>query len=137
MLAFYKVGCAECTKRLTVNMYVVTVLNGDIFVVSDTSTVHVYDSNSYTSTCNIWIPESQILQAIVSCSHYNCLYATDPRKKTIYRWDISNSASTKWSVEGDCERLSVTNDYNLLVILSDTNRIQEYTTRGSAKRNQA
>jgi len=108
-----------------------TVLGSEVFVVQDSPQVYVYDSTSFTSTLNIMIPKSKQLRGIVSCSHNNCLYAREYSGKTIYRYDLSNDTTTKWSVSGKCWGLSVNKCYNLLVTLYDTNKIQEYTTNGS------
>jgi len=109
----------------------ITVLGSEMFVVQDSSQVYVYDSTSLTSTRNINIPGSKVLRGIDSCSHNNCLYASDPSQKIIYRYVPSNNTTTDWSVGGTCWGLSVNKCYNLLVSLHDTNIIQEYTTNGS------
>jgi len=109
----------------------ITVPGRDVFVVRDTSQVCVYNSTSFTSSHNLKISESEKLKGIVSCSHNNCLYVRDSTAKIIYRYDLSNHATTKWSVNGGCRGLSVTKCYNVLVTLYENGRIQEYTTHGS------
>jgi len=109
----------------------ITVLGSRVFVVYDSSYVYVYDSASFTSMGKIKIRGSEQLGGIVSCSHNNCLYASDITRNTIYRYDLSDTTTTHWSVKGDCPGLSVNKRYNLLVILSEKNRIREYTTYGN------
>jgi len=109
----------------------ITTLGSDVFVVRRTSQVDVYNSSTFTSRRKIAITGSEQLRGIVSCSHNNCLYVSDPEQKIIYRYDLSNNVTTKWSVKGTCNKLSVTKYYNVLATLMDTRRIQEYTTDGS------
>jgi len=106
----------------------ITVLGREVFVVRYTSEVFVYNSTSFTSISNISIPGSQ-LRKIVSCSHYNCLYAIDSKQRLVYRHDLSNNVTTNWSVSGECWALSLTKCYNVLITLY-SNRFQEYTTDG-------
>jgi len=112
----------------------ITVLGRDVFVVHDTSLVYVYNSISFTSAHNLMITGAEQLQGIVSCSHNNCLYVIDPGQNTIYRYDLSNNVTTKWSVSETCCGLSVTTCYNVLATIYTTGRIQEYTTDGSLVR---
>jgi len=109
----------------------ITVLGTDVFVVRDTPDVDVYNSTSFTTRRMISIPKSEQLGAIVSCSHNNCLYVIDSGQKIIYRYDLSNNVTTKWSVSGTCYKLSVTKCYNVLTTSYNTKQIQEYTTDGS------
>jgi len=109
----------------------ITVLGSDVFVVRCTSQVYVYNSTSFTSTHNLMITGSDQLRRIVSCSHNNCLYVSDPEQSNIYRYDLSDNVTTKWSVSGTCYEFSVTKCFNVLTTLYIARRIQEYTTRGS------
>jgi len=109
----------------------ITVLGSDVFVVRRTSQVYVYNSTSFTSSPNLTITGSKQLRRIVSCSHNNCLYVSDTLKESIYRHDLSNNVTIKWSVSSGCYGLSVTKCYNVLATLYDSKQIQEYTTHGS------
>jgi len=110
----------------------ITVLGSDVFVVRRTRQVYVYNSTRFTSLYNLMISGSEEqLEGIVLCSRNNCLYVSDYGQKIIYRHDISNNVTTKWSMSGICYGLSVTKTYNVLTTLRDPNRIQEYTTHGS------
>jgi len=109
----------------------ITVLGSEVFVVRRTSQVYVYNSTSFTSTRDFTITESKRLHEIISCSHNNCLYISDGGQRILYRYDLSNNVTTKWSVNGTCYGLSVSKCYNVLVTSYDTKQIQEYATDGS------
>ena len=113
------------------NVTGVTVLGSDVFVTLHKSQINVYNNESFTLSLKVNITGSNILRGIVSCSHYNCLYAID-FKQNIYKHNLSNNITTKWSILGKtCNGLSVTKCYNVLATLSDAKLIQEYTTDGS------
>jgi len=111
----------------------ITVLGCDVFVVRLTSKVSIYSSTNFTSSQKLKIRATgaKHLQGIDSCSHNNCLYVIDNKQDAIYRHDLSNNVTTKWSVSGTCCGLSVNKCYNVLATLFDTKRVLEYTTHGS------
>jgi len=94
----------------------ITVLDGKVFVVKDTSEVFVYNSTTFTLTNNFVIscPGSN-LGSIVSCAYYNCLYAVDPGKSKLNKYDLSKNVKTEWAVSIDCWVLSVARYCHLLV----------------------
>jgi len=108
----------------------ITVLGSNLFVVRDTSQVHVYNYSNHTLTYTWTITGSEQLVGIVSCSLLNCLYASDIEQKVIYKVDPLKMVLNKWSVNGTCYGLSVTKRHTVLATLFDTKRIQEYSTIG-------
>ena len=118
----------------------ITVLGSEVFVTLYTSQIKVYNNESFTLSRIVNITGSNHLSGIVSCSHYNCLYAIDGTKN-IYKHNLSDNITTKWSIldmSGKYYGLSVIKCYNILATLSDdeddtyfkANLIQEYTTDG-------
>jgi len=108
----------------------VTVLDSELFIVRGGSHVSVYNTNNFTLTRNISITGSSYLLAIVASPRYNCLYITDVGLYVVYRYNLSNNVITNWSVGGQGFGLSLTSTCNVLVTLSDTKRIKEFTPDG-------
>jgi len=133
LTAFLKAPAVDHVFSVSGDVTGITVLGSDVFVVRHPSHVDVYDSTSFTSTRSLIITGSEQLEGIVSCSHNNCLYVIDSAQDIIYRYDLSNNVTTKWSMSGQCYGLSVTKTDNVLITLRLRNpkRIQEYTTHGS------
>jgi len=112
----------------------ITVLDSELFVVRYGPTrVSVYDTNNFTFAHNISITGSSHLWAIVASPRDNCLYISDDGLEVVHRYDLSNNVTTNWSVGGRCWGLSLTStdkSDNVLVTVSDTRRIKEYTPDG-------
>jgi len=120
-------------SAISIDEYIagITVLRKELFVVLDKSSeLNVYNTDSFAFIRNISINGSS-LQAIVASQRYNCLYICDTELKVVYRYNLSNNVTTKWSVGGRCNGLSLTSTDNLLVTLYDTSQIKEYTPNGS------
>ena len=112
----------------------ITVLNHDLFVVRGWNLQHVdvYNTNNnYAYSRTIDITESKDLRAIVSRSQNNCLYISDDKQMTIYRYNLSNNTITQqWPIGGACVGLSLTSTANILVTLWNINQLEEYTPDG-------
>jgi len=126
----------------------ITVLGDELFVIKSwhpPKGVYVYNANKLTVTTTIFgmqvdtvrmiaIPESESHEALVGCSHYNCLYVCVPTKSTVYRVQIPSYVISKWSVGEGCTGLSVTRKSNILATFKDVGLIREYWTHGELVR---
>ena len=120
-----------CHFYTNVRLTGMTVLNSELFVVQGRSPqVNVYNTDTYTHSRDITITGSTGLNAIVASPRSNCLYVSEAALQVIYQYDHSNDVINMWFVNGKCYGLSLTSTDNVLVTLSDTKQIQEYTSRG-------
>jgi len=112
---------------------------------SEKGGVDVYNCNSLEHTRNIVIPDSKGLRSIVAWPRNkfslhedqagwpqsNSLYISDEIQREIYRYDLLQNETTHWSLGKRCFGLSVTRTGNILVVLGDVNKINEYSPDGS------
>jgi len=72
---------------------------------------------------------------LVACSHFNCLYISDRSDRGfIHRVELPDTPITGWSLTGSPAGISTTGAHNLLVTLSNDNRLSEFTTYGELVR---
>ena len=113
----------------------VTSLGDDVFVLrSDAQQkIEVYDAKTFTLQRHITVSGlGDNPQMFASCSHNNCLYATDWQNSGIHRVDLSGSnAVMKWSVARCPAGLSVNSEHNLLVVSYAERKLQIFTTHGT------
>jgi len=112
-------------------------LASELYVVEHgSSQVNVYNNNNFSLTHNISISGSSSLglYAIVASARYNSLFMSDTGLDIVFRYNLSNNVVTKLSVGGWCRGLSLTSIDNVLVTLSDTKQLKEYTPDGHLMR---
>jgi hypothetical protein len=109
----------------------IATLNGHLFLVRNGATeVEVYDSAKFTLMRRVSVLGMTNPRCLAACQRYNCLYTSDFAVKIVHRVDLSNDVVTKWQLEESAYSLSVTRNYNLLVTLLFSKKLQEYTTQG-------
>ena len=79
--------------------------------------VAVYSINDYKLLRHLNVPgfEPDVNNYITSCVRHKCLFMSDRDNCFIRRYDLANSATSKWSVSGKPCGLSVTPSCTLLV----------------------
>jgi len=112
----------------------VTSLGDDVFVVryDQSQQVEVYDAVTFTLQRSLSVPglcsESHGLAA---CASNKCLYASDYCNALVHRVELTGSnAVTKWSV-GRPMGLTVNSANNVVVVIQDERKLQEFTTHGT------
>jgi len=118
-------------------VYAVTSLDDDVFVVRNNSQrVEVYDAARFYFQRHITVPElGSYSYGMTACDRNKCLYLSDWNNDSIHRVQLSGiNAVKKWSVARHPVGLSVNIAHNLVVTCDETNKLQEYTTKGSLVR---
>jgi len=117
----------------------VTSLGDDVFIVRfDSEQVEVY--NAVTFTLQRRLPVTGLglgrsLCGLAACASNKCLYASDFRNDRVHRVDLSGSnAVTQWSVGSAPVSLTVSSDKNVLVVIEDGRKLQQFTTHGTQLR---
>jgi len=120
----------------------VTSLGDDVFIVRfdsfDSKQVEVY--NAVTFTLQRRLPVTGLglgrsLCGLAACASNKCLYASDFRNDRVHRVDLLGSnAVTQWSVGRVPVSLTVSSDKNVLVVIEDGRKLQQFTTHGSLLR---
>jgi len=98
----------------------VTSVDDELFVLldafNDREQVAVYSINDYQQLRYLTVPQYKPdVCDITSCVRHKCLYMSDCGNSCIHRYKLASSATSKWSVPGRPEGLSVTPSCNLLV----------------------
>jgi len=120
----------------------VTSLGDDVFVArDDKSHIEVYDAVTFTLQRRISLPAlswSVILglqcrsYCLAACASNKCLYASDFGNACVHRVELTGSnAVTKWSVGRGPRGLTVNSAKNVVVVIQDEHKLQEFTTHGT------
>jgi len=115
----------------------VTSLGNDLFVARyNSEQVEVYDTVTLSLQRHLTVPGlGEWTCVLAACRNNNCLYASDYGQDRVHRVELSGSNPVKnWPVARCPAGLSVNSERNLIVVCSLANKIQEYTTHGSAVR---
>ena len=89
--------------------------------------VCVYSINDYQQRRHLNVPQykTDSLSDMTSCVRHKCLYMSDFGNRCIHRYQLTSSATSKWSVPGWPLSLSVTPSGNLLVTCKEPNKLVE------------
>jgi len=114
----------------------VTSLGDDVFVVrfDHSQQVEVYDAMTFTLQRRLSVPGLDRLSSLglAACASNKCLYASDFLNDLVHRVELSGSnAVTKWSVGRGPTGLTVNSAKNVLVVIENERRLQEFTTHGT------
>jgi len=107
----------------------------ELFVVRKRSSpIFVYDAGSLIEKRRIHIPNSNILWSLAVCLKSKSLFVSDLDQKLIYRYQLVGNCISSWSIEKQCNELSITKNCNVLVTLFAFPEIQEYSPEGKLLR---
>jgi len=112
----------------------VTSLGDDVFVIcwDQSQQVEVYDAVMFTLQCRLSIPGLGPSFGLAACASNKCLYASDWNSDHVHRVELTGSnAVTKWSVRGYPLGLTVNSAKNVVVMIQDELKLQEFTTHGT------
>ena len=114
----------------------VTSLGDDVFVVrfdQSQQVVEVYDAMTFTLQRRLSVPGlGDRSFGLAACASNKCLYASDFCNDLVHRVELSGSnAVTKWSVGRGPTGLVVNSAKNVLVVIPDERKLQEFTTHGA------
>ena len=114
----------------------VTSLGNYVFVVRrESQQVSVYDSVTFTLQRRLPVLGLGESCGLAACASNKCLYASDFRNDRVHRVDLSGSnAVTQWSVGRVPVSLTVSSDKNVLVVIEDGRKLQQFTTHGTQLR---
>jgi len=110
----------------------VTSVGDDVFVLRCMSQqVEVYDAVTFTLQSRLSVPGLGASLGLAACASNKCLYASDIDNDRVHRVELSGSnAMTKWSVGCGPVGLTVNSAKNVLVVIQDERKLQEFTTHG-------
>ena len=112
----------------------VTSLGDDVFVVrcDRSKQVEVYDAVTFTLQRRLSVPGLGLSYGLAACASNKCLYASDKSNDHVHRVELTGSnAVTKWSVGPGPYGLTVNNARNVVVVIRDQRKLQEFTTHGT------
>ena len=113
----------------------VTSLGDDVFVVrwrSFDEEVEVYDAGTFTLQRRFQVPGLGRSHGLAACDRNKCLYASDYDNDLIHRVDLSGSnAVARWSVGRRPVGVTVNSDKNVLVVILNERKLQQFTTHGT------
>jgi len=110
----------------------VTSLGDDVFAVRyNRQQVEVYSAVTFTLQRRIPVPGlGRSSCGLAACASNKCLYASDYFHDCVHRVDLLGSNEvTQWSVGSGPAGLTV-NDKNVLVVIQDERKLQQFTTHG-------
>jgi len=116
-----------------------TSLGDDVFVFfvrSQSPQVDVYNAATFTLKHSIPIPgRMSVTYGLAACAYNNCLYASDYVEGRVHRVSLSGGKAAKtWRVAGGPMHLTVNGAKNVLVVVRDERKLQEFTTHGKLLR---
>jgi len=112
----------------------VTSVGDDVFVLRcDLSQqVEVYDAVSFTLQRRLSVPGLKLSLGLAACASNKCLYASNWSNDHVHRVELTGSnAVTKWSVGRRPNGLTVNSAKNVVVVIEDERKVQEFTTHGT------
>jgi len=112
----------------------VTSLGDDVFVVRRgwRQQVEVYDAVTFTLQRRLSVPGLDYSPGQAVCASNKCLYASDFFNDRVHRVELAGSnVVTKWSVGRTPLGLTVNSAKNVLVVIGDERKLQEFTTHGT------
>jgi len=114
----------------------VTSLNNLIYVLRGKTSqqISVYDVDSYRLQRRINVPRLNDMCDMVACLYYQCLYISGGSDKCVHRVALQNGDVTKWLVNDEPARLSVTDTHSVLVTCDEVRKIIEFSTDGKLLR---
>jgi len=102
----------------------------NVFVVR-CNQVEVYDAETFTLQRRLPVLGLGCSFGLAVCASNKCLYASDYLNDHVHRVDLLGSnAVTKWSVGRRPVGLTVNSDKNVLVVIQDERKLQQFTTHG-------
>jgi len=111
----------------------VTSLGDDVFVVrwDRCQEVEVYDAVTFTLQRLLSVPRLRLSYGLAACASNKCLYASDCINDRVHRVELTGSnAVTKWYVGHHPRGLTVNSANNVVVVIRDERKLQEFTTHG-------
>ena len=112
----------------------VTSLGDDVFVVRH-GKVDIYDAETFTLQRRLPVRGLSESYGLAACASNKCLYASDYFRDRVHRVDlIGSNAVTRWSVGRGPVGLTVNSDKNVLVVISNQRKLQQFTTHGTRLR---
>jgi len=111
----------------------VTSLGDDVFVVrAESPQVEVYSAVTFTLQRRLPVTGLGCSYGLAVCASNKCLYASDHFRDRVHRVDLlGSSAVTQWSVGRRPVGLTVSSDENVLVVISNQRKLQQFTTHGT------
>jgi len=117
------------------NVSGVTSLGDDVFVVrhDKSQQVEVYNAVTFTLQRRLSVRGLGLNSfGLAACACNKCLYASDFDNDSVHRVELSGSnAVTNWSVGRHPVGLTVNSAKNVLVVIRDDRKIQQFTTHGT------
>ena len=111
----------------------ITCWNDELFVVIFLSPdIDVYDMDTLVHRRKIRVEGLQVAEDIVA--HANVLYVSESRDRLIFRIQLSDETSSRWSVDSKCLTMSINKKGNVIVSCQSFRKIIEYTPTGSCVR---
>jgi len=112
-----------------------TSLGDDVFVFTtrcQCPQVDVYSAVTFTLRRCLPIPGPAFHSyGLAACAYNSCLYASDADNGRVHRVALSAGDVTQWPVAGGPMDLTVNGDRNVLVVVQDECKLQEFTTHGT------
>jgi len=111
-----------------------TSLGDDVFVVrwGWSPQVEVYDAMTFTLQRRLSVPGLGLSFGLAACASNKCIYASDWNNACVHRVELTGSnAVTKWSVGPHPGNLTVNSAKNVVVVIQDERKLQEFTTHGT------
>ena len=106
-----------------------TSVDDELFVLlrQDFNQVAVYSINDYQLLRHLHLPglQADYNNDMTSCVRHKCIYVSDRNDKSIHRYDLARSITSKWIVDARPYSLSVTPSGNLLVTCYEPNKLLE------------
>jgi len=72
----------------------------------------------------------QSLRSVAVCNTNNCLYASDQQSNWVFKINGQNYSSSCWSSGSTPQGLSMTSSHNVLIAVTGSNSLREYSTAG-------
>ena len=119
----------------------VTSLGDEVFVMRSESRPKVKVYSAVTFTLHRHLPVGRLGRSfgLAACASNKCLYASDFFHDRVYKMNLpgknaGRNAVTWWSVGRRPVGLTVNSDKNVLVVIQDEHKLQQFTTHGSLLR---
>jgi len=112
----------------------VTSLGDDVFVVrcDGSEQVEVYDAMTFTLQRRLSVAGLGLSVSLAACASNSCLYASDSYNYCVHRVELTGSnAVTQWSVRQGPAGLTVNSAGNVVVVIRNERKLQEFTTHGT------
>ena len=111
----------------------VTSLDNHLYVlrgIKPSDQIEVYDIDSFSSLRYLTVPGLGYARDIVACEHNRCAYISDASHDSVHRLALLDATVTRWPVNDECARLSLTVTHDVLVSCWKVRKIKEFSTDG-------